>query len=293
MGTSALLRLDGWTWEQLTAMAPTALHISFPSYRAGGRGRGGFGGGGGGGSAQERADEQLASIEAQLGEVRAYAKAKAAEATGGPRYPRDPRLEAMIPAINGDVPVFLHTTGVATIRRAVAWGAEQGLRTVLVDSGDAWRVADFLAEQNVPVIVTSILSMPMRTDEPYDGAYARAAKLYEAGARFAIGFGDGGPNLRNLPYHAGFAAAFGLPKDEALKSVTLYPAQILGVDDTLGSIEVGKSASLVLTDGDILEVRTNVLNEWIDGRPVDLSSKHTELWKKYRDRPKPAIGGHQ
>jgi len=292
MGTSALLRLDGWTWEQLTAVAPTALHISFPSYRAGGGRRGGFGRGGGGNVA-ERADEQLARIEAQLEEVRGYAKAKEAEAAGGPRYPRDPRLEAMVPVINGDVPVFLHTTGVATIRRAVAWGAEQGFRIVLVDSGDAWRVGEFLAEQNVPVIVTSILSMPMRNDDGYDGAYSRAAKLHAAGVQFAIGFGDGGPNLRNLPYHAGVAAGFGLPKEEALKSVTLYPAQILGVDGDLGSIEVGKSASLVLTDGDILEVRTNVLAEWVDGRPVDLSSKHTRLWEKYRDRPKPVIGGQQ
>jgi imidazolonepropionase-like amidohydrolase len=298
MGTSALLRLDGWTWEQLTAVAPTALHISFPSYRAGGGRRGGFGGGrGGGGNVAERADEQLARIEAQLEEVKAYAKAKDAEALGGPRYPRDPRLEAMVPVINGEVPVFLHTTGIATIRRAVEWGAKQGFRTVLVDSGDAWRLADFLAEHNVPVIITSILSNPMRTDDGYDEAYARAAKLHEAGVKFAIagagGNGGSGPNLRNMPYHAGVASGYGLPREEALKSVTLYPAQILGVDDALGSIEVGKSASLVLTDGDILEIRTNVLSEWIDGRPVDLSSKHTDLWQKYRDRPRPVIGGQQ
>jgi imidazolonepropionase-like amidohydrolase len=295
MGTSALLRLDGWTWEQLTAVAPTALHISFPSYRAGGGRRGGFGGGGG--NAVQRANEQLARIEAQLEDVRAYARAKEAEEAGGPRYPTDPRLEAMIPVIRGEVPVFLHTTGVATIRRAVAWGAEQGFRIVLVDSGDAWRVGEFLAEQNVPVIVESILSNPMRGDDGYDEAYARAARLHAAGVKFAIagtgGNGGDGPNLRNMPYHAGVAAGFGLPREEALKSVTLYPAQILGVDDHLGSIEVGKSASLVLTDGDILEIRTNVLSEWIDGRPVDLSSKHTELWEKYRDRPRPVIGGQQ
>ena len=299
-GTSALLRLDGWTWEQLTAVAPVALHISFPSFRAGG-GRGGFGGrggrGGGGGDIADRANEQLQRIEDQLEEVKAYARAKEAEAAGGPRYPREPRLEAMIPVINGEVPMFLHVTGVATVRRAVEWGAEQGYRIVLVDSGDAWRAADLLAEQNVPVIIGSILANPMRNDEAYDSAYARAAKLYEAGVQFAIagtgGNGGGGPNLRNMPYHAGVAAGFGLPKDEALKAVTLYPAQILGVDDALGSIEVGKSASLVLTDGDILEIRTNILNEWIDGRPVDLSSKHTDLWEKYRDRPRPVIGRQQ
>ena len=292
-GTSALLRLDGWTWEQMTAVAPTALHISFPSFRAGGGRRGG-GGRGGGSNIADRGNEQLGRIEAQLEEVKAYTRAKEAEAAGGPRYPRDPRLEAMIPVIKGEVPMFLHVTGVATVRRAVEWGAEQGYRIVLVDSGDAWRAADLLAEHNVPVIIGSILANPMRDDEPYDSAYARAVKLHEAGVQFAIagtgGNGGGGPNLRSMPYHAGVAAGFGLPKEEALKSVTLYPAQILGVDDALGSIEVGKSASLVLTDGDILEIRTHVLNEWIDGRPVDLSTKHTNLWEKYRDRPRPVIG---
>jgi imidazolonepropionase-like amidohydrolase len=273
-GTSALLRLDGWTWEQMTAVAPMALHISFPSFRAGGGRRGG-GGRGGGNNIADRGNEQLGRIEAQLEEVKAYTRAKEAEAAGGPRYPRDPRLEAMIPVIKGEVPMFLHVTGVATVRRAVEWGAEQGYRIVLVDSGDAWRAADLLAEQNVPVIIGSILGNPMRDDEPYDTG----------------GNGGGGPNLRSMPYHAGVAAGFGLPKEEALKSVTLYPAQILGVDDALGSIEVGKSASLVLADGDILEVRTHVLNEWIDGRPVNLSAnKHTTLWEKYRDRPRPVIG---
>ena len=290
-GTSALLRLDGWTWEQLTAAAPTALHVSFPSFRGGGGRRGGFGRGGGQGNLEERAREQIARIDAQLDEARAYAKAKAAEAEGGPRYPRNTRLEGIIPALEGEAAVFLHTGGVRSVQEAVKWGREQGFRIVVVDSGDAWRAADFLAEHNVPVIVGSILSSPSGSDVPYDGAYTRAAKLHEAGVKVAIagtgGNGGGGPNLRNMPYHAGVASGFGLPKDEALKSVTLNAAEILGVDDDLGSIEVGKSASLVLTDGDILEIRTNVLAEWIDGRPVDLSSKHTMLWEKYRDRPRP------
>ena len=293
-GTSALLRLDGWTWEQLTAVAPTGLHIQFPSFRSsGGRGFGGFGRGGGGGNTEERAREQIARIDAQLDEARAYAKAKAAEAEGGPRYNRDTRLEGNLPALDGDTPVFLHTGGVKSIREAVRWGREQGFRIIIVDSGDAWRVADFLAEHNVPVIVGSILAGASGADAPYDGAYTRAAKLAEAGVKVTIagtgGLGGGATNLRSMPYHAGVAAAFGLPKDEALKSVTLNAAEILGVDADLGSIEIGKSASLVLTDGDILEIRTHVLGEWIDGRPVDLSSKHTDLWEKYRDRPKPVI----
>ena len=119
-----------------------------------------------------------------------------------------------------------------------------------------------------------------------------AAKLHAAGVTFCIAGGGRGPasettNTRNLPYNAGMAAAFGLPREEALKAVTLYPAQILGFGSALGSVEVGKSASLILTDGDPLEIRTRILAEFIDGRPVALeNNKHYKLYQKYANRPK-------
>jgi len=144
-----------------------------------------------------------------------------------------------------------------------------------------------LVAANVPVVVSNVLATPSNADDPYDAMYANAGRLAAAGVTFAIadGGGSNGGDDRNLPYQAGMAAAFGLDKQEALRAVTLYPAQILGVGDSLGSIEVGKSATFVLTDGDLLEIRTNVLQEWIDGNGVDLESKHTRLWKKWRDRP--------
>jgi imidazolonepropionase-like amidohydrolase len=124
----------------------------------------------------------------------------------------------------------------------------------------------------------------MREDDAYDTLYAAAAKLQQAGVRFAISTGDSGSAVRNLPFHAGMAAAFGLPKNEALKAVTLYPAQIMNVADQLGSIEVGKVADLVITDGDILETRTHVRRLFIDGRDVPLISRHTELNDAFRNR---------
>ena len=111
-----------------------------------------------------------------------------------------------------------------------------------------------------------------------------AAKLREAGVTFCISSGDNGANVRNLPYYAGMAAAFGLSRAEALKSVTLYPAQILNVGDRLGSIEVGKSANLVVTDDDLLETRTHVRHLFIDGRLVPLNSRHTDLNDAFKDR---------
>jgi imidazolonepropionase-like amidohydrolase len=129
--------------------------------------------------------------------------------------------------------------------------------------------------------------MPRRSWEPYDAAYTVPQKLQAAGVTFCISTGaDDASNLRNLPYEAAMAAAFGLPKDEALKAVTLYPAKILGVADRLGSIEPGKDATLIVTDGDPLEIESHVKMAWISGDPVDLSSRHTRLYDKYRNRPR-------
>ena len=159
---------------------------------------------------------------------------------------------------------------------------------ILSGGAESWRVADQLKTEGIPAIVGPILSDSFRRDEPYDTAYTLPLKLHQAGVRFCISNGGGGftaANTRNLPHQAAMAAAFGLPKDEALKAITLYPAQILGLGDRLGSIEAGKSASLIVTDGDPLEIRTHVLNEFIDGRAVDLGNKHQRLYDKYRSRP--------
>ena len=146
------------------------------------------------------------------------------------------------------------------------------------------QITALLKEKNVPVILTGILDLPTREDDFYDVLYENAAKLQQAGVRFCISSGDSGANVRNLPFYAGMAAAFGLPKAEALKAVTLYPAQIMNVADRLGSIEVGKMANLVVTDGDLLETRTAVRYLFIDGRAVSLDSRHTELYDAFKNR---------
>jgi len=186
--------------------------------------------------------------------------------------------------------VIVHADEIRQIKSAVAWAEKEGVRMVLAGAGDAWRVAELLRDKGIPVIVAPVLALPDREDEPYDTAYTVAAKLQAAGVAFCISNAGGGfvsSNTRNLPYHAGMASAFGLPKDEALKAVTLYPARILGVERDLGSIEVGKSASLIVTTGDPLEIRTRVLAQWIDGRPMALEdNKHERLYRKYKARPK-------
>jgi imidazolonepropionase-like amidohydrolase len=126
--------------------------------------------------------------------------------------------------------------------------------------------------------------MPLREDDPYDSLFENAAKLQAAGVRFCISTGDSGAHVRDLPFNAGMAAAYGLPKLEALKSVTLYPAQILGVADRVGSIDVGKIANLVVTDGDMLEARTHIRYLFIGGRQIPLVSRHTVLNDQFKDR---------
>lgn len=285
-GASALLRLDGWTWEEMTALSRAGMHLMFP--------------GGGGGfffgpppsdeEVEKQRKEALEKIDALLDGARAWGIAKAAEAGGGRHVDSDPKLEGLQPVLRGEVPLFLHTRGARAIKAALEWAAtHEGLRVAIVDSGDTWRAADALAAAGVPVIVSSTYAVPAFADDPYDAMYANPAHLQAAGVTFAIADGAAGPGSddRNLPYQAGMAAAFGLTPEQALRAVTLSAAEILGVGDALGSIDVGKSASLVLTDGDLLEVRTNVLGEWIDGSAIDLQSKHTRLWEKWRDRPQP------
>jgi imidazolonepropionase-like amidohydrolase len=155
---------------------------------------------------------------------------------------------------------------------------------IISGAEEAWKVAPTLKEKNIPVIIGPVTEVPREEDDDYDVNYSHAAKLYKAGVKFAFQTNDGA-YVRNLPYQAGTSAAFGLPKDEALKAVTLYPAQIFGVDKLLGSVEVGKMANLIVTDGDPLEFKTIVKHMFINGKPVDLSSRHTRLYDKFNARP--------
>jgi len=144
-----------------------------------------------------------------------------------------------------------------------------------------------LKVRDIPVIITGVHRLPYRRWEAYDTPFTLPKKLYEAGVRFCIATGGGSfgaANERNLPYHAATAAAYGLPREEALKAVTLYPAQILGVADRVGTLEQGKDATLIVTTGDPLEITTQVEMEFIQGRKIDLSSKHTQLYSKYRQK---------
>ena len=286
-GQAALINLLGTAPKEMAVVPQAALVINYP--------RTGFGGGGFGGGFQQPPnladtltanERQVEQIRKMLRDAEAYGRAQDAYAKDKslPRPDRNVVLEPLVPYVRGEQPVIFRADREAEIRGAVRFAEEMKLKPIILGGNDAWKVASLLKEKNVPVILTGIFSLPSREDDAYDSLYENPAKLQQAGVRFCISTGDAGPEVRNLAQYAGMAAAFGLSKADAVKSVTLYPAQILNVADRLGSIEVGKMANLVVTDGDLLEIRTRIRFLLIDGRPVVLSSRHTELNDAFKNR---------
>jgi imidazolonepropionase-like amidohydrolase len=164
------------------------------------------------------------------------------------------------------------------------------VKGIIVGGQEAWQVADDLNKNNIPVIYTNIYDVPVRDDDPYDSMFDAPSKMAAAGVKFCIATGASGEDItvvRDLPFQAGMAGAYGLSKEDALRSVTLYPAQILGVADRVGSLEVGKDANVVVADGDMLEPRTNIKYVFIRGRMIPLTSRYTELFEQFKDRKAP------
>lgn len=293
-GRSALMRLDGWTWEQMTVKASVGMHLSWPSVADPETARNAKQKKSMGDSMKE-SKKRLRMLAEVLEKSRAYDKARAAKESS---LKTDLRLEALTAVVRGELPFFVHAQRLPEIIAAVEFCVRQKVRMVLVGGADAWRAAALLKRHSIPVIVSPVNALPGRRWEDYDTAMRNPSVLQREGVGFCIA-GPGGtmdaPHERNLPYQAARAASFGLPKAEALKAVTLYPAQILGVADRLGSLEVGKDATFIVTSGDPLEITTSVDAAYIDGRPVDLSNKQTRLYKKYREKyrqlKKAAAGG--
>lgn len=288
-GQAALIHLAGWSIDEMTVRKSVGMVFNFPSPRSAG-GRGGaaaFGRRPAAFSEARRAYEnKLTEIRNLLNEARNYAKAKEAVAKNPalPRLERDLKLEALIPVVKGDLPLLVDAGNERDIRNAVEFAEKEKLRMVLIGAEESWRVASLLKAKQIAVILGPIISMPVREDDAYDSRFSAPAALFKAGVKFCFSTEDSA-NARNLPYEAGTAVAYGLPREEALKAMTLNTAEILGVAAELGSIEVGKVADLVVTDGDIMELKTQIKHLFIKGLPVELKSRQTELADKYKARP--------
>jgi imidazolonepropionase-like amidohydrolase len=285
-GQAAVINLDGTSQREMSVVPQAALVINFPrvattSFDALFNPQQGNIT-----EAITARDRQLEQLRKILRDAEAYGRAHDAFARDKslPRPDQNIVLASLVPYVRGERPVIFRANREMEIRAAVRFSEEMRLKPIIMGGNEAWKIASFLRERNVPVILTNVLNLPSREDDFYDVNYAGASKLQQAGVRFCISTGSTGEHVRNLPLYAGMAAAFDLPRAEALKAITLYPAQIMNLADRLGSIEQGKMANLVITDGDILDARTRVRYLFINGRRLPLTSRHTELYEQFKNR---------
>ena len=278
-GMSSLMRLDGWTKEDLAVQMRSGLVVNWPNM-SGSKPRW-----------SEMTDDewQKQQQEAVKGVEdyfrAAYAYARAAE-VGLDNSKNDIRFEAMRRVFDGTLPVIVSANYQRQIEAALDLAEEYNLRLIIRGGAEADRVADRLNKRRVPVILRRVHSLPIRAEAPYDEAFTLPAALAEAGVEFCFE-GSGAWRQRDVPFEAGTACAYGLDKERAVQALTLSAARIFGVEDRFGSLEVGKSATLFVSAGDALDVRSNIVEHaWIDGRTLDLSNRHKRLSTKYRERAK-------
>lgn len=279
-GMSSAMALEGWSWEEMSMQSAAALNVNWPNPNPRRfRGFGGFRFGPQGADRPSYA-EQVQQLKDFFAEARAYRDAIAA----GAEVRSDSRYAAMIPVIDGDIPVVIAADGAAQINDAITWAQEEDLRIVIRGGRDAIHVADRLVAEDIPVILTSTMAAPGRQYEGYDGAYSMPARLHEAGVRFAISGGSGSLYSNRLPFEAGVAVAFGLPEEEALKAVTINPAQFLGLDDRIGSLEPGKQATFLITTGTPLDMTSDIEQAYIQGRELDMMDIQKYFFEKYMEK---------
>ncbi len=281
-GQGALMHLEGWTWEEAAVKPSAVMDMLFPQIQTIPRQFAAFLG-----TAPrtytELEKEYKQRLE-QLGDffeqARRYRKAKAA---GGADFRQDAKLEAMIPVIDGNAPILVRAAKERAIKDAIAFADKEKVRIIIADPREIGSTGPLLKARNIPVVLGKTFQLPLRDDDPYDAPYTLPNDFYRAGVKICFGTFDV-EFARNVPFEAAQAAAFGLPREEALRGLTVNTAQILGVGDELGSIEKGKVADLILTDGDPLQAKTNIKQMFIAGREVSLESRHTREYEKWMKR---------
>jgi imidazolonepropionase-like amidohydrolase len=282
-GQVALIHLDGWTWEDMEVKRSTAMELIFPSITTPGGRFAEFAGA----APRLTYAEQKRQYEKRLKDLneffenaRRYQTAKSARA---PDFKTDLKYEAMIPVLEGKTPMMITVSREKSIKDAIAFADKQKVKVVLAGAREYGATMADLKAKGIPVITPQTLALPQREDDQYDQGASLPAELHKAGVKFAFGSFTN-QFSRNLPYQAATAVAYGLPYDVALKAVTVTPAEIWGVADRIGSIEKGKIADIMITDGDPLETKTQIKQLFINGKPVDLASRHTKLNDKYGSR---------
>jgi imidazolonepropionase-like amidohydrolase len=272
-GTSSIVQFDAWNWEDASVKTDDAIHINWPgnfSYSWRERNY----------NPNKNYQKQLDELMAFFEKSRAYSKSNSTEV--------NTVLEAMVPVFEGQKKVFIHVNSEKGIIDALAFKRKFEINHMVIVGGEeAHKVSAEIKSENVPVIVQRVHSVPQFEGDDYDLPYKLPKLLHEAGILVALDTSGQMErmNTRNLPFYAGTAVAYGLDKDEALKMITLNAAKILGIDDFAGSLEVGKDATLFISEGDALDMMGNQLTHaFIQGREISLETHQTKLYKRYSNK---------
>lgn len=276
-GTSSVVQLDAWNWEDAAYVADNGIHYDMPAlFNRPNPFAAFFGTGAPQGDPVKQGLEQIAETKAFLKEARAYALST---------DKKEPNLkfEALKGLFDKSKKLYIHADIVKQLLMAIDFKKELGIDVVVVGGSESYQVADLLKQHEIPVIVGQMHALPTLADDAVDQPYKLPAQLQKAGVLFAINDEDGQHRGKNLPFNAGTAVAYGLSKEEALSAITLNAARILGIADRTGSIEVGKDANIVISTGDILDMRTNnITHAFIQGRTLNMEDKHKQLYERYK-----------
>ncbi len=272
-GTSAIVQLDAWNWEDAALKPAAAMHLNWPDMKINSR------------SIKPNVSEQEKKINESIQEIENFFhdsnNYRLAKKTS-PGANVDLRFEAMIPVFERKLPLLVHAESARQIQSVLSFKRKFNINIVLVGASDAWLVTDLLKSENVAVILDETHSLPNYEDDPIDLPYKLPAILQKAGITFAISGGDFW-DQRNLAFQAGTASGYGLSKEEALTAITYSPAKILGIDEWVGSLAVGKSASFLVVEGDLLDMKSSIICQaFIEGREIDLGNRQRDLYKKFR-----------
>jgi imidazolonepropionase-like amidohydrolase len=277
-----VVQLDAWNWEDAAYLTDGGIHFRMPSLLPRPRGFGGFGGGSG--PAQPQIDpvkqglEQVDRMKSFFSEAKAYNAEKNQEQT-------NLKFESVKGLYDKSKKLYVHANTVKQMLVALDFVREFGFDVVLVGGSDSWQIADLLKQNNISVILNQAHNLPTMEDDDIDQPYKTASMLQKAGVVFALNDEDGQTRGRNLSYNAGTAAAYGLTKEQALQAITLNAARVLGIDKKTGSIEVGKDANIIISTGDILDMRTSIVTDaFIQGRKVDLTDKQKQLNERFKHK---------
>ena len=272
-GTAALINLNGYTPDQMYG-GFKAVAMSFPS--SGRRGR-----------FDRRSDENIKKdgekAMKEASEIWENAKSYLELKNSGAELTYYPEMEQLSKVISGELPLLIEVNASSDILNAIKWVDGKNIKVIFTGVAEGWRVAEQLAKSKIPVVTGPVQALPTRSSDRYDTPYANAAMLAQAGVKLALRTDDE-ENVRNLPFHAAFAAAYGLGKEEALKAVTINPAEIFGIADQYGSVEVGKRGNLIVSTGDPFETRSQIIHVFIDGYRIPMSNRHIRLYQEFLER---------